>query len=59
MKKGKIIFTGSFIDWLFSNLIAVIICFILAVPTLGISILYLGYYQLKYFVGRLEIIMEG
>ncbi|MGL4758594.1 MAG: hypothetical protein ACRCXZ_04610 [Patescibacteria group bacterium] len=59
MKRGKIIYTGDFMDWLIANFFVFLICVILAVPSLGISILYLGYYQIKYFVARLEIQIES
>lgn len=58
MKRGKIIYEGNFVDWCVSNLLVTILCVVLAVPTLGISIIYLGYYQIKYFATRLSIIIE-
>lgn len=51
MKKGKIIFTGHFMDYFIKS----IGLFVLSILTLGILMPYWVYWQMKYFVDNLEI----
>lgn len=51
MKKGKIIFTGNFLEYV----LVFILLFILGAFTLGIGWAYLAYWSVKYFVSHLEI----
>jgi hypothetical protein len=57
-KIGYIKFNGSFADWCVANILIFLICALLAIPTLGLSFLYFGYYQVKYFVTRFTIVFE-
>ena len=49
--KGKVIFTGNFIDFA----VKFILLFILSILTLGLGFAYLSFWSVKYFVDNLEI----
>ena len=49
--KGKIIFTGNFLEFAF----IFILLFILSIFTFGLGFAYLAYWSVKYFVSNLEI----
>jgi uncharacterized membrane protein YjgN (DUF898 family) len=51
MKKGKVLFTGHFVEYFFKSLFFII----LSVITLGIMFPYYLYWSVKYFVDNLEI----
>ncbi|MBE0574204.1 DUF898 family protein [Candidatus Dojkabacteria bacterium] len=55
MKKGKIIFKGSFWDYF----IKFLGLSVLTVITLGLLLPYLVYWQVKYFVDNLELEIYG
>ena len=57
--RGKIIFNGSFLDYLIKNVFIFLICLILAIPTFGLSVLYFVFWQVKYFFANMEIEMEN
>jgi hypothetical protein len=56
--RGKIIFEGSFLDYLIKNILIFLLCVILAIPTFGISLLYFVYWQVKYFFNNMTIELE-
>lgn len=51
MERKKIIFTGNFWDYFFKSLALLILTF----ATFGILAPYFAWWQVKYFVSRLEI----
>jgi len=53
MTKGKVVYTGSFIEFFFISLLLLLI----SVCTFGIAIPYYVYWTVKYFVDNLEIIL--
>lgn len=53
--RGKIIFSGNFLDYLIKNIFISLICLLLFIPTLGLSLLYFVYWQVKYFFANMEI----
>ena len=55
MKKGKIIFVGSFGDYFLKSLVLLL----LSILTLGILLPYWAYWSLKYFLTHLEIELDG
>lgn len=59
MKRGKIIYNENFLDWCVANIFVTLVYVILAVPTLSVSLFYLCYYQVKYFLTRLVIEIEN
>jgi hypothetical protein len=59
MKRGRIIYEGNFLDWILANILVFLLCMILAIPTLGLSLVYFGYYQVIYFLERLSIEIEN
>ena len=55
MHKGKIVFTGNFWEY-FGLSIALLI---LSLITLGIALPYWAYWNMKYFVSKLEIQLDA
>ena len=51
MRRGKIIFTGSFGDYILKAIGLTLLGFV----TFGLAWLYLYYWMVKYFVERLEV----
>jgi hypothetical protein len=54
MKKGKIIYTGNFVEYIVFSLLLTVI----GILTLGLGFIYLAYWSIKYFVTHLEIQIE-
>jgi uncharacterized membrane protein YjgN (DUF898 family) len=55
MKKGKIVFTGHFLEYF----IMMLGLMVLTVLTCGIALPYLFYWSHKYFFTHMEIHIEG
>ena len=53
MTKGKITFTGSFLEFLGTSFLLLL----LSVPTFGITWLYWLYWMPKYFTRNMEIVL--
>ncbi len=51
MKRGKIIFTGNFLDYFIKSLLLLLLCIV----TFGIAIPYYAYWTFKYFFTNMEI----
>jgi uncharacterized membrane protein YjgN (DUF898 family) len=54
MRKGKIVFTGHFMEYF----IMTIGLIVLSIITFGLGLPYLVYWQAKYFFTRMEIHIE-
>ena len=55
MQRGRIIFTGSFWGYAIKGLLILILMLILSIPTLGLSLMYIPYWSIKYFFAHMEI----
>ena len=53
--KGRIVFTGNFWHYCFKGLLVTVLMLILSPLTLGLSLMYIPYWNVEYFFAHMEI----
>ena len=51
MQRGKILFTGNFLDYFIKSLLLLLLCIV----TFGLAIPYYAYWTIRYFFTNMEI----